>query len=399
MRPITDDEVTRWRADTPGAASRVHLNNAGASLVPRPVVAAIETHLRLESELGGYEAAASAAGAVERAYADIAALVGAEPRNVAVTASATAAFAGALAAFDFAPGDVIVTTQADYISNQLMFLSLARRLGVRVARAADLGEGGVDPDAVRALLRSERPRLVAVSWVPTNTGLVQRAADVGAVCEAEGVPYLLDACQAVGQLPVDLRALRCDFLSATARKFLRGPRGIGFLVVSDRALARGVHPLLVDMRGAAWTAADAFVLADDARRFEQWEFAYALVLGLGAAARYAFDAGVERTGARAHGLAAEARRRLPAIPGVRALDRGAALSAIAAFECAARAAGDVMLALRARGINTTAQSRHDALIDLDRKGAKTSLRVSPHYFNTTGELDTLEGALRDVLAS
>src|SRR3990172_2301842 len=320
MRPITGDQGTRWRGGTPGAASRVHLNNAGASLVPRPVVAAIETHLRLESELGGYEAAASAAGAVERAYADIAALVGAEPRNVAVTASATAAFAGALAAFDFAPGDVIVTTQADYISNQLMFLSLARRLGVRVARAADLGEGGVDPDAVRALLRSERPRLVAVSWVPTNTGLVQRAADVGAVCEAEGVPYLLDACQAVGQLPVDLRALRCDFLSATARKFLRGPRGIGFLVVSDRALARGVHPLLVDMRGAAWTAADAFVLADDARRFEQWEFAYALVLGLGAAARYAFDAGVERTGARAHGLAAAARRRLPAIPGVRALD-------------------------------------------------------------------------------
>ena len=397
MGGIADVDVIRWRLDTPGAASRTHLNNAGASLMPEPVVAAVAEHLRLETSIGGYEAAAEAAPAIERTYADVAELVGAAPQNIAILSSATAAFAQALSSFDFARGDVIVTSTADYISNQLMFLSLAARLGVRVERAGDLREGGVDPDAVRALVRRHRPRLVALTWVPTNTGLVQPAALVGTVCEEAGVPFLLDACQAVGQLPIRMGALKCDFLSATARKFLRGPRGIGFLCVSDAALARGAYPLLVDMRGASWTAGDAFELAAGARRFEQWESACALVLGLGAAARYALDAGVERTSMRAHALARETRKRLAGISGVRTLDHGAHLSAIAAFECAGRDGADVMLALRARGINTSAQSRGDALLDLDRKGASSLLRVSPHYFNTIEELDALEGALRELM--
>ena len=239
---------------------------------------------------------------------------------------------------------------------------------------------------------------MALTWVPTNTGLVQPAAAVGRVCADEGVPFLLDACQAAGQLVIDAPALQCDFLASTARKFLRGPRGIGFLYVSDAALARGTYPLLVDMRGAEWTSRDAFALVDDAKRFEQWELPYTLVLGLGAAARYALDAGVERTAARAHALAAEARTLLAAIPGVRARDRGAQLCAIASFACGGRYAHDVMLALRARGINTSSHARGDALIDLDRKGVASSLRVSPHYFNTSEELDALGGALREVLA-
>lgn len=399
MTAITDEEIARWRRDTPGTSARTHLNNAGASLMPQSVVAAIEEHLQLETTIGGYEAAAAAGNAMRRAYADVAALVGAAPRNIAVVASATAGFAQALSTIDFARGDVIVTSAADYISNQLMFLSLAGRLGVRVERAGDVGEDGVDPGSVRALVRTHRPKLVAMTWIPTNTGLIQDVAAVGQVCADEGVPYLIDACQAIGQLPVDVHALRCDFLSTTARKFLRGPRGIGFLYVSDAALARGAHPLLVDMRGAEWTSRDAFALVEDARRFEQWELPFTLVLGLGAAARYALEVGVERTAVRAHGLAAEARTRLAAIPGVRALDRGSRLAAIAAFACGGRYARDVMHALRARGINTSSHARGDALIDLDRKGVASSLRVSPHYFNTSAELDTLVGALREVLTT
>lgn len=395
---ISEEEVARWRRDTPGTSARTHLNNAGASLMPQSVVAAIEEHLQLETTIGGYEAAAAAEHAVERAYADVATLLHAAPRNIAVVASATAAFAQALGAFDFARGDVIVTSASDYVSNQLMLLSLAARLGVRVERAADLPEGGVDPASVRALVRAHRPKLVALTWVPTNTGLVQPLAAVGQVCAEEGVPFLVDACQAAGQLVIDAPALRCDFLASTARKFLRGPRGIGFLYVSDAALARGAHPLLVDMRGAEWTSRDAFALVDGAKRFEQWELPYTLVLGLGAAVRYAIEAGVERTAARAHALAADVRTLLAAIPGVRALDRGAALCAIASFACGGHYARDVMLALRARGINTSFHARVDALIDLDRKGVASSLRVSPHYFNTTAELEALDDALREVLA-
>jgi selenocysteine lyase/cysteine desulfurase len=395
--PITDEEVAGWRLDTPGCANRTHLNNAGASLVPTPVHQAVVGHLELESQIGGYEAAAAAAPAIGGAYVGIAELIGARSSEIAVVSSATAAFAQALSSIAFAAGDTIVTTNADYISNQLMFLSLAQRFGVRVLRAEDDSCGGVDPDSVRALVRRHRPKLVSLTWIPTNSGLIQPAGDVGAICAEEGVPYLVDACQAVGQLPIDVRRLQCDFLAATARKFLRGPRGIGFLYVASRTLERGAHPLLVDMRGAAWTAADTFALFEGARRFEQWELPYALLLGMGTAARYAVDAGPERTAQRAHALAAGLRRRLAAVPGIRVLDRGARLSAIVAITVEGHPAAGLMQRLRERGIHTTAQSRSDAVIDLTAKGATDVLRISPHYFNTLEESDRLLAALGELL--
>lgn len=390
-------ELAAWRAATPGCAARVHLNSAGASLMPGVVKDAITGFLGREALEGGYEAADAAAEEIARAYADVAALVGAAPRQIAITTSATHAFAQALSAFDFAPGDVLLTSSDDYISNQLMYLSLAKRQGVRVVRVPDASEGGVDVEGFGALLASARPKVAALTWIPTNSGLVQPAEAIGALCREAGVPFLLDACQAVGQLPVDVRALQCDYLATTARKFLRGPRGIGFLVVSDAALARGDAPLLVDMRGARWTEADAFALVEDARRFEQWEFPYALVLGLGAAARYASEVGITRASTRAHQLAARLRARLMTIDGVRSLDRGTTLSAIATFEVAGRNGRDLMRALRERGINTSAQTRGDAVIDLDRKGADSLLRISPHYFNTEDELETVAHALEQLL--
>src|ERR1041384_228765 len=304
-------DLARWRAETPGCAERIHLNNAGASLMPRPVLDAITAHLDQESRLGGYEAADAAAAQIDATYQAVAELIKTAPHNIALVENATVGFAQALSAFDFRPGDVIVTSRADYVSNQLMFLSLGARYGAVGRRAADLPEGGVDPDSVRTMVNDRRPRLVALTWVPTSSGLVQDVAAVGAVCETAGVPYLIDACQALGQLPIDVAALHCDYLSTTARKFLRGPRGIGFLYVSDRALARGDHPLLVDMRGADWTGPDLFQLVDGARRFENWETACALVLGLGAAARYSLQVGAAGS-ERASTLAAGLRRRLPA---------------------------------------------------------------------------------------
>src|SRR5688500_15593917 len=289
-----DGALRRWRADTPGCENRNHLNNAGASLVPRPVADAIRQHLMLESTIGGYEAADEQESAIERVYGDIAALVGARARNMAIVGSATAGFTQAIATIDFEPGDAIVTTRCDYTSYQIQYLALAERRGVRVLHAEDLPEGGVDPQSVRELVRQSRCRLVSVSWVPTNSGLVQDAAGVGAVCEELGVPYHLDACQAVGQMPIDVAALRCDYLSVTARKFLRGPRGLGFVFVSDRALDRGDTPLFIDMRGARWSAPTEYAPVDSAHRFETWELPFAQVLGLGEAARYATGVGIER---------------------------------------------------------------------------------------------------------
>lgn len=380
--------LSRWRSETPGAlGGRIHLNNAGAALMPHPVLEAVERHLRLEARLGGYEAADAAADTIAQTYGDVARLIGATSRNIAVVENATVAFAQALSALDFRPGDVIVTTRNDYISNQLMYLSLARRCGVEVVRAADAVEGGVDPESVRALVDRHRPRLVAVTWVPTNSGLVQPVEAVGAVCADAEVPYLVDACQAVGQMPIDVSALHCDFLSATARKFLRGPRGIGFLYVSDRMLDAGAHPLYIDMRGGDWVEADAYELVADARRFENWEFAHALVAGLGAAVRYALDVGADLAEQRAWELAAYAREGLAGLDGVRVLDRGPRLCAIATAELAGHEASAVVARLQEQGINTSATFRAWAVLDMDEKRATSAVRISPHYYNTRAEVD------------
>jgi selenocysteine lyase/cysteine desulfurase len=312
--------------------------------------------------------------------------------------NSTVAFFQALSAFDFRPGDVIVTTRNDYISNQLAYLSLSRRHGIAIRRAADLSTGGADPQSVRELLRDPRVRLLAVTWVPTNSGLIQPVETLGEVAESAGVPYLIDACQAVGEIPVDVSRLRCDFLSATARKFLRGPRGIGFLYISDRALQRGEHPLYLDMRGAEWKTADSFQLTPDARRFENWEFAYSLVLGLGEAARYAARVGIETGGRRAQELAAAVRDKLSALPGFRVLDRGKELAAIVTVEVPGWHSSALVQFLRTRNINTAATLRDYAVIDMDEKRAASALRISPHYYNTEAELDILIETLKSLPA-
>jgi selenocysteine lyase/cysteine desulfurase len=391
-----EDQLSQWREDTPGCADRVHLNNAGAGLMPRCVLDAMTAHLEREARMGGYESADAAAAAGVEAYAAVAALIGAQPRNIAVVENSTVAFFQALSAFDFRPSDVILPTRNDYVSNQLAYLSLARRHGVEIRRAADLPSGGADPQSVREHLRDPRVRLLAVTWVPTNSGLIQPVEAMGEAAEAAGVPYLIDACQAVGELPIDVARLRCDFLSATARKFLRGLRGIGFLYVSDRALHRGDHPLYIDMRGARWKTADEFELEPDARRFENWEFAYCLVLGLGQAARYAAHVGVERGGRRARELASGLRSELAALPGFRVLDRGAELAPLVTVEVPGWNAPALVEYLRARKINTSATLREFAVIDMEEKRAATALRVSPHYYNTAAELGTLLDALRSL---
>jgi selenocysteine lyase/cysteine desulfurase len=390
LNAVLDERLAAWRRDTPGCQGRIHLNNAGASFSPVTVVEAELAHFRREQEIGGYEAADEAAGRLREAYENLGRVLGCAARNVAVVENATVAFSLALSAFDFELGDRLVTTRNDYTSNQIMYQALARRRGVEVLFAEELPEGGVDPASVRRLAAHPRCRLVALTWIPTNSGLVQDAEAVGEICETAGVPYLVDACQAAGQLPVDPAKLRCDYLGGTARKFLRGPRGLGFLYVSDRALERGDYPLGLDMRGAERRGEDGFELADGARRFENWEFPYALVLGLGEAARYALAVGVELAGGLAAELAAHARERLSALPGVSIRDRGRRLCAIVTAEVAGLDATEIVHRLRDLNINTSAASNEDG-------SPVPVVRISPHYYNTREEVDTLVDAIEALI--
>jgi selenocysteine lyase/cysteine desulfurase len=266
---------------------------------------------------------------------------------------------------------------------------LSKRLGVHIVHVADLPEGGIDPAALRDVVRRQKPRFVSVSWMPTHGGLIQDVEAVSAVCEDAEACLHIDACQAVGQLPIDITRLRCDYLSATARKFLRGPRGIGFLYASDRALGRGDYPQYVDMRGAEWTAAGEFTLVDSARRYEDWEFAYALVLGLGAATRYALEQGIAETGARAMWLAARLREKLGTIEGVRVLDTGARQSAIVTFDSSRSPAEAIVRRAANERINVVLTRRWYGMLDFTARGVETAVRASPHYYNTVEEVDAL----------
>lgn len=389
--------VRRIRSETPGCEERIHLNNAGSALMPEPVVRAIQDHITLESRIGGYEAAEARRDAVQGAYQSVAELVGTRPENIAFTENATASYMQALSSIPFERKDVILTTRNDYVSNQIQLLSLQARMGVQILRAPDRIEGGVDVQAMADLIRRHHPKLVCVTHVPTNSGLVQDVGAVGSVCRDEGVLYMVDACQSIGQMPVDVHELRCDFLSATSRKYLRGPRGAGFLYVSDRVLERGLEPLFIDMRGAEWIAEDRYRAVRDAKRFENWEFAWALVLGTGEAARYATAVGLEKIRDRVRALAGRLREALGAIDKVRVLDHGRELCGIVSAWIDGWNPGELVAALRDRRINTSAQIRAYAVIDYDEKGVTASLRMSPHYYNTEEEIDQTVSAIRELL--
>ncbi len=344
-------------------------------------------HLRLEEEIGGYEAADEARERIEAAYASIAALVGGDPSQVAMVEHATAGFVAALSSVPFRSGDVILTTRHDYTSNQIQYLNLADRLGVEVVRAPDSPDGGVDVGVMRDLVHRRRPRLVAMTHIPTNSGLVQDVAAVGEACRERDVLFLVDACQSVGQMPVDAEAIGADFLSATGRKFLRGPRGSGFLWVSERALDAGLLPLFPDLRGTDWIAPDLTQPSPDARRFETWEFAWALVIGLGVAAEYATRVGLEPIRDRVRALASRTRDRLTEIEGMRVLDRGPELCGIVTATHERISADRLRDGLREAGVHTSWLSRESAVLDFDDKETETALLLSPHYYNTEDEID------------
>jgi selenocysteine lyase/cysteine desulfurase len=389
-------DVEALRADTPGCQQVIHFNNAGCGLLAAPVLATMLDHLSLEAHIGGYEASAARAVEVREFYNETAALINCGPDNIAFSGSATHAYATALSSIPFEAGDVILTTRNDFISNQIAFLSLHKRFGVRIVHAPDASEGGVDVAAMAALMRTHRPRLVAATHVPTNSGLVQPIAEIGRHCRELDLLYLVDACQSVGQYPIDVAEVGCDLLTATCRKFLRGPRGSGFLYVSDRVLRAGYEPLFIDMHGARWTAPGRYRPADTAARFEEWEFPYATVLGCAAAIRYACQIGMNAIANRTQTVASRLRSQLETIGGVTMHDRGPQLAALVTFTVEGWQPQPFKAAMDAQGINSALSFREFAQFDFGDKNVDWCLRLSPHYYNTAGEVDQVATAVADL---
>ena len=393
-------DVASVRADTPGCEKVLHLNNAGCSLPPEPVLERVKTHLDLEAAMGGYEAEDAVANEYQGIYRSIAKMLGCAPSEIALVENATRAWDAAFYALaeSFRTGDKILTAANEYVSNYLAFLQVARQRGVEIVVVPNDPGGDISLTALEELIRQlgERARLIALTHVPTNGGLVQPAAAVGRIARRNHIPYLLDACQSAGQMPLKVEELGCDMLAATGRKYLRGPRGTGFLYIRQSMLER-LEPTPIDMCSAEWSARDEYKLRNDARRFEISGGSVACQLGLGGAIDYAMALGLDNISARITALAEELRGKLSEVPGVIVRDMPGngkePRCGIVTFTHDAHDPRAVVAAMRRQNINVRVTPLGSTRIDMEQRGLAAMVRASVHYYNTQEEISRFVNAL------
>ncbi len=387
--------IDQIRKDTPGVGRGTHLLACGSALMPQPVVDAVIRHTELEAQIGGYEALAQQADALAKVYTSVARHIGAHPDEIALMENATVAWCHAFYALPLKAGARILTCEAEYAANYVAFLQRAKREDLKIEVIPSDDSGALDLNALDQMMGPD-VGLIAITWVPTNGGLVNPAAAVGQIAKAHGVPYLLDACQAAGQMRIDVTELGCDFLSATGRKFLRGPRGTGFLYVSAPWVAR-LEPAMIDHFGAPWVARDRYDLRPDARRFETWENSYALRAGLGAAIDYADQIGIDQIHDRVMSLANATRAGLSDLPGVLVRDLGQTPCGIVSFSVDGHAAEHLVKQMAEAGFAIGASGPSSTRIDAERRNLPTLLRIAPHYYNTEDEIAAGIGGLGALL--
>lgn len=375
----------RARQETPGCENVLHFNNAGAALMPQLVLDAVVGHLQLEAHIGGYEAAAQQVEAVERVYDAVATLLGCQRQEVALIENATRAWDMGFYSIPLGKGDRILTGVSEYGSNFIAFLQVARKTGATIEVIPNDEFGQISIPHLRQGI-DERVKLIAMTHVPTNGGLVNPAAEVGKVAKDAGILYLLDACQSVGQLPINVQEIGCDLLSATGRKYLRGPRGTGFLYVREGVIEQ-LEPPFLDMQAAAWVNRDTFKIRADARRFENWETNYAGKIGLGVAVDYALSWGLAAIEHRIRGLADNLRGQLNGIDGVTVQDLGQKKCGIVSFTVKGKEPNEIKRLLSENNVNLSVSSAQGTRLDMDARGFVSVLRASVHYYNTEAEVE------------
>lgn len=387
--------IEQLRADTPAVAQLIHFNNAGAALMPAPVIETMTRHIQLEASLGGYEAAGQQSAELENVYAAIGRLINAGADEIAVIENATRAWDMAFYSLPLQSGDVVLTSTTEYAGNYIPYLQLKQQRGIEIRVIPNDEHGQVSLSALKDMLADDRIALISLPVIATNGGPVQPIEQIGALARAAGVLFLLDACQGVGQMPIDVQKIGCHMLAATSRKYLRGPRGMGFLYV-ERSLCQSLEPAFLDLHAASLLTSDAYKIRGDARRFENWECNVAAKLGLGAAVEYALAQGIEPMWQRIQQLASYMRQRLAQIPGVTVRDQGIEQSGIVTFTHRNSSAEQVQafLAGQTKRINVSTSTLRSTLLDMQQRDLLEVSRASIHAYNTEAEIDTMITALR-----
>jgi len=382
------------RHDLLSEQGSMHLDHAGAALMPRCVLKTQIDHLELEAAVGGYEAKRLRNDQIEAVYDSVARLINCQRKEVAIVENATVGWMMAFYSIPFEAGDRILTAEAEYASNYLAYLQLARDRGVVVETIPSTATGELCVESLKAMI-DDRVKLISVTHVPTNGGLVNPVEAIGAVATANDILYIVDACQSAGQMPLDVNAIQCDVLSATARKWLRGPRGVGFLYVSKRIL-ESLHPPMIDLFSAVWVDVDRYELRNDARRFENWESNYAAKLGLGSAIDYALDIGLDNIETEVTRLAEILRDKLGEVPDVSVHDIGQHKCGIVTFSMAGVEATEIETWLRENRILVSVSSPASTLIDASKRKLPALVRSSVHYYNQETEIDALVNCVKAI---
>ena len=387
-------DIQKIRSETPGTKTSIHLNNAGSALMPQPVYDAIVEHLDLEMQIGGYEAHARAMPAFERTYDAIAEMINCHRDEVALVENATMGWLMAFHGFNWKAGDRILTAEAEYASNVISYLQLAKNKGVLVDVVPSDANGQIDVTKLEEMVTPD-VKLISISHIPTNGGLINPAEAVGKIAKKHDIPYLLDACQSVGQIPIDVEKIGCDMLSATGRKYLRAPRGTGFLYVR-KSFMEQLEPPFLDLHSAEWTGANSYKMRDDARRFENWENNVAAVIGLGVAVDYYMNVGMTDASTRLRALADKAREALSNIPGITVQDIGAEKGGMVTFSHERLTAEEIKSALASKQINVSTSSIGSTRFDMERRQLPTLIRASFHYYNDEDELNSFIAAINNL---
>ncbi|KAA6422013.1 MAG: aminotransferase class V [Trebouxia sp. A1-2] len=379
----------RIRADTPAAEKVLHFNNAGSALPTQQVTKAQHAYLELEATTGGYEALIQEAEAMEKPYTALAQLLNCHPDEIAITTSSTASWFQVFGGLNLKAGDRILTSVSEYGSNFLAYLQAIKRQQVQVEIIPEDAEGDVDIAALEKLVAAgaSKPALIALTHIPTSSGrhrvrithqVYTHAAAAGAIAQREGIPYLLDATQSIGQMPIDVQQLQCDYLTSTGRKFLRAPRGTGLLYASRAAMAKA-EPAMVDVHGAVWSGRHDYKL-----------------MGLGVAAEYVLEIGIEAIWERVQHISGMLRQQLQELQGVTVQDRGRLLCGIVSFTMEGKRPEDVKQELREKNINVSISPANSTLLDFSQRGLTKVLRASVHYYNTEEEVHRFIKTLKSL---